>query len=257
MTLQGFWSETDLTPFSADNMNACLLQVGTGPPSSLLLGFEGQRYFDDVAKELYIDDGSWSKIIEADGNPNVPGLRSLTEDGGASPFNHIHIGGPSAYTGAITEEVQATVTSLESDVITDYPASPVNPWPTDVGSIELMTPNTTNVNTSKLAVVEVAQDSTPGGGSTGSSILDTSGLSRGWRIGASNALASHEGDNIRNATDFITVAAILNYNEQFVLRVYPVWNLPEVSVAGNTSWNLFYRFTYKMKVQELTTSLVF
>ena len=259
MTLSGAWSETELTPFSADNMNACLLQVDDGPPGISLLGFEGQRYFDNVAKEMYRDNGSvWEKIIEADGNANVPGLRSLTEDGGAAAFTHVHTSGPSELTGAEQSEIVTVTTNLDTDNVTDYPTSPVNPWPTSVGTVTLTTPNTTNADTSKLVLVDIDVDF-PGGSRAGSDILDDGGqlTGSGFRLGAEGFIVSSNGDNIYNGTGVVCMAGVLNYDAQFILRAYPVWNLPEVSpVLSTTARSLFLRFTYRMKVIEIVSSLV-
>ena len=257
MTLEGFWSEVDQTPFSADAMNACLLQIGEGPPDDGQLGYLGQRYFDNVNKKMYRDNGSsWDILIDSNAASNIPSLRTLTL-GGSSPYNHAHIGGPSEFTGDIITESDSSTQVLVTSNISDYPSNPINPWHDAAGEIALVTPTTTNINSSKLVMVDLTLPQIPGGASAGSDILDVVDGNRGWRISADDGINSAAGNNIRISTELITIASILSYNEQFVLKAYPVWNLPEVApVLSNTLYNLTLRFTYTMKVMEITTALV-
>ena len=56
MTTEGFWA--DDTPGSPANLNAGILQKGSGTPASTLGVFTGLEYIDEDTGDRYIADGS-------------------------------------------------------------------------------------------------------------------------------------------------------------------------------------------------------
>jgi len=92
MSIEGFWA--DMTIVTADNLNACLLQTGSGAPAGVVgaAGQQGRYYYDTTNYRMYWDNGSsWNLLLNSDPAVATAGLRTLgTGAQQAAAGNHTH-----------------------------------------------------------------------------------------------------------------------------------------------------------------------